>query len=225
MERWMQSISVFFLYGQCLKFSEVFVSFSWMCYVSAVTKSRRRSAHCHRRWGQRPLPIPARLRSVPTKRGKRKYKFGCFKFFCSTLDIFFFFLYLLFLFFCFGVNRTFTKLKECSNNSGRPNISRSSSSTSSFSSTTGETEALEELESVSTTLFLIRECKQNDLAFTSVSVVCKWLLGGPTGQHWRSCWYISLWMTIIRFFIIVNRFELNTYCLSKWESQCTDAVS
>lgn len=46
-------------------------------------------------------------------------------------------------------NRSFLKLKEY--NSGKPNISRSSSSTSSFSSTTGEMEALEELEAVSKT--------------------------------------------------------------------------
>ncbi|KAK2846958.1 hypothetical protein Q5P01_009957 [Channa striata] len=45
---------------------------------------------------------------------------------------------------CPNKERPFIKLKEV--NSGRQNISRSSSSTSSFSSTTGETEALEELE-------------------------------------------------------------------------------
>lgn len=55
------------------------------------------------------------------------------------------------------LDRPFTKLKECSSGSGRPNISRSSSSTSSFSSTTGETEALEELETVSATLTVQEE--------------------------------------------------------------------
>ena len=40
-----------------------------MSYLSAVTKSLQRSARCPKRGDQRRRPIPAPLRSAPTKRG------------------------------------------------------------------------------------------------------------------------------------------------------------
>lgn len=46
---------------------------SFMCFLlSAVTKSLQRSARCPKKWGQRHHPIPAHLRSAPTKRGQAK---------------------------------------------------------------------------------------------------------------------------------------------------------